>query len=147
MSTTIHHELRPSPLEPPVTPAAGRALRAAAAEIADLRRALRESRARLRQGAVEGARRICVLNAEIVRLEARNEVDRRRLERYESGVAIVELGRQLMRLSENNARLAEAAGRVWALERRVAELEGESRRQAAERDAPARMPVTREVPR
>lgn len=105
-----------------------------AEEIEDLRRALRESRRRLRRGAWESTRQIMLLNGEIARLQARCEDYRNQVVRHESGVAIVELGRELMRLVENNERLKGTAHRMWTLEKKLAAAHAECRRLAQERD-------------
>lgn len=103
-------------------------------ELADLRRALRESRIRLRRGAWQSARQICTLNAEIKRLQNERDDCRQRLDQLASGVAIVELGQALMRLSANNERLSAAARRVWQLEKNLAAAHAECARIAEERD-------------
>jgi uncharacterized coiled-coil DUF342 family protein len=107
----------------------------AAGELADLRRALRESRIRLRRGAWQSARQICALNAEIRRLRNERDDCRQRLEQLASGVAIVELGQALMRLSANNERLSAAARRVWQLEKNLEAAHAECARIAGERDS------------
>lgn len=110
-------------------------VRALVTEIDDLRRALRESRSRLRRGAWESTRQIAALNAEVSRLQMQSAADRRQLARYESGAAIIELGRKLMQLSDANHQLNGVAHRVWTLEKTVAAAHDECQRLAAARDA------------
>lgn len=103
-------------------------------EIQDLRRALRESRTRLRRGAWESTRQIAGLNAEVSRLQKLCANYQHRLEGCESGAAIVELGRELVRLSDNNDRLKGVARRVLALEKSVEAAHAECLRLSIERD-------------
>jgi cell division protein FtsB len=120
-----------------------------ASELADLRRALRENRRRLRRSAWQSTRQICALNAEIRRLQRERDDCRERLEQLASGVAIVELGQALMRLSANNDRLSAAARRVWQLEKNLAAAHAECARIAGERDSLQRnrqRPETGEAP-
>lgn len=107
-------------------------------EIRDLRHALRESRTRLRRGAWESTRQISGLNAEVSRLQELCAHYQRRLECCESGAAMVELGRELARLSDNNDRLKGVARRVWALEQSLESAYAECLRLSIERDALAR---------
>lgn len=103
-------------------------------EIEDLRLALRESRQRLRQGAWQSTRQITRLNAEVSRLQQLCHRYEQQLEDYASGVAIVELGQSLMRLSENNERLKQAAHRVWLLEKNLDAAHDACQQLAVERD-------------
>lgn len=103
-------------------------------EIVDLRRALRESRQRLRRGAWRSARQMALLHGEINRLQALYREQNERLERYLSGVAIIELGQALMRQTENNERLKGAARRVGFLEQSLESTEEQCRRLTAERN-------------
>lgn len=106
-----------------------------AAEIRDLRRALRESRLRLRRSAWQSTRQIAALNAEVSRLQALSEEQRRQLAEYASGAAIVDIGRKLMDLVEANDRLRATAQRVGLIERALAAACVERQHLAAERDA------------
>ena len=103
-------------------------------EIEDLRRALRESRDRLRRGAWESTKQISHLNAEVTRLQAICSNYEVQLECYASGVAIVELGQALMRLTDNNERLLNSAHRVWLLEKNIDAAHSECQKLATERD-------------
>lgn len=101
----------------------------------DLRLALREGRARLRRSALESTRRIAALNNEVSRLSALCASYRQQLVRYESGVAIVELGCKLMQLSEKNEQLSSDAHRLWTLERTIEAAHAEYSRLSRERDS------------
>lgn len=116
----------------------GQSSRPPAEEIEDLRRALRDSRSRLRRGAWESTRQIAALNSELSRQQTLGATYRRQLAQYESGAAIIELGRRLMRLSDANQQLKSVAHRVWTLEKTVAAAHAEYQRVVAERDALAR---------
>lgn len=103
-------------------------------EMEDLRHALRDSRQRLRRGAWQSTRQISLLNAEVIRLQALCTTYEQQLERYSSGVAIIELGQALMRQTNNNERLKSGAHQAWLLEKTLAAAHGECQRLAAERD-------------
>lgn len=103
-------------------------------EIQDLRHALRESRHRLRRSAWESTRRIAALTNEVNRLSELCASLRDQLLHYESGVAIIELGRRLMQISHENEALGDTARRVWALERAVEAAHAEYLRLSHERD-------------
>lgn len=103
-------------------------------EIEDLRRALRESRQRLRRGAWESTRQISQLNAEVSRLQILCNTYQSRLKRYQTGVAMIELGQALMRLAEKNEHLHESAQRACLLEKTLAASQEECRKLAQERD-------------
>lgn len=90
-----------------------------ASELADLRRALKESRGRLRRSAWDSTRQICALHGQINHLESLCRSYEARLGRYASGVAMIEIGQELMRLTENNERLKNVAHRVLALEKQL----------------------------
>ena len=104
-------------------------------EIQDLRRALKESRIRLRRSAWESTTRIAALSNEVSRLSALCTSFRQQVVRYESGVAIVELGCKLMQLSEKNEALNNDSYRVWTLERTIEAAHAEYCRLSLERDA------------
>lgn len=101
----------------------------------DLRRALRDSRQRLRQGAWESTRQISRLSAEVSQLQTLCTRYESRMDRYASSVAVIELGQALMRISEENERLRESAHRAWLLEKTLVTAHGEYQTLAAERDA------------
>lgn len=107
---------------------------AAKSELDDLRRALRESRQRLRRGAWESTRQVSQLNAEISRLQILCNTYQSQLKRYETGVAMIELGQALMQLAEKNENLHESAQRAWLLEKTLAASHAECQRLAHERD-------------
>ena len=111
-------------------------------EARDLRRLLKESRTRLVRGARESTQRIASLNNEVNSLSALCASYRQQLADYESGAAIIEMGRKLMQLSEKNDALNSGMHRMWTLERTIeaahAEFEAlhvEYARLAQERDA------------
>lgn len=113
-----------------------------AGEGRDLLRLLKESRTRLLRGAQESTRRIVALNNEVSGLSALCASYRQQLADYESGAAIIELGRKLMQLSEKNDALNSGMHRMWTLERTIeaahAEFEAlhvEYARLSRERDA------------
>lgn len=109
--------------------------RSSAEETQDLRRALRESRTRLRRSAWESTKQIAALNNEVSRLTELCSTYRQQITRFESGVAIVELGCKLMQLSIEKDALHGAAHRVWALERTIEAAHAEYARLSQERDA------------
>lgn len=104
-------------------------------EIEDLRRALRDSRNRLRNSAWQSTRQLSLLNAEVSNLQVHCAKQEARLEHYASGVAIIQLGQELMRLAVNNERLKEGAQRVSWLEKMLQVAHGDYQQLAAERDA------------
>lgn len=107
-------------------------------ELHELRLALCASRLRLRRSALQGARQVMALNAEIVRLQQCCERRAQQLERYATGGVIVDLGRRLMALSEANARLIDDSRRATVLEKVLGLSEAEQQRLARERDRMAR---------
>lgn len=109
--------------------------RAPAEEIEDLRRALRESRMRLRRSAWESTKRIAALNNEVSRLSSLCADYRQQIIYFESGAAIVELGSKLMQLSVRNDALNSVEHRVWTLERTIEAAHREYARLSQERDA------------
>jgi predicted nucleic acid-binding Zn-ribbon protein len=106
-----------------------------AEETQDLRRALRESRTRLRRSAWESTKQIAALNNEVSRLSELCTSYRQQLARFESGVAIVELGCKLMQLSAEKDALDGVAHQVWTLERTIEAAHAEFTRLSQERDA------------
>lgn len=103
-------------------------------EIEDLRRALRESRTRLRRSAWESTKRIAALNNEVSRLSSLCADYRQQMIHFESGAAIVELGSKLMQLSVKNDALNSVEHRVWTLERTIEAAHREYARLSQERD-------------
>lgn len=59
----------------------------------------------------------------------------KRLQRFESGQVIVEMGQRLMELQNSHDKLVAASGRVWELERNLKDIREDTTRIAAERDA------------
>ena len=104
-------------------------------EIEDLRRALYESRQRLRRSAWEGARQIHRLNDEVSRLQALCSAYEKRLECYASGAALIELGQALMRWGDRGAGAAAPAHRLLLLEQAIEAARSECLRLVQERDA------------
>ena len=99
-----------------------------------LRNALRQSRQAQKRSATLAARKIVAQDNEISRLETLHRATRERVETPESGQTIVELGRRLMALSEANEQLADAARRVWMLDKTLCAAHEECARLARERD-------------
>lgn len=116
-------------------PGEERQLARMAGEIAALREALRQSRRVQRKSATSAARQFVAQQNEINRLQTLNAAQRQRLADFESGRAIIDLGRQLLQLSESNEQLHTTAQRVWFLEKTIAAAHGESLRLSRERDA------------
>lgn len=108
--------------------------RTPAEEIEDLRRALRESRTRLRRSAWESTKRIAALNNEVSRLSSLCADYRQQMIHFESGAAIVELGSKLMQLSVQNDAFNSVEHRVWTLERTIEAAHREYARLSQERD-------------
>lgn len=105
-----------------------------AEEIQDLRCALRECRTRLRRSAWESTRQITALNNEVNRLSALCAGYRQQLARFESGVAIAELGCRLMQLSPEKNAFDSVADRVRMLEQTITAAHTEYTRLSVERD-------------
>ena len=59
----------------------------------------------------------------------------KRLQRFESGQVIVEMGQRLMALQTTHDTLVSASGRVWEVERNLKDLREDTARIAAERDS------------
>lgn len=108
--------------------------RSAAEEIQDLRCALRESRTRLRRSAWESTRQIAALNSEVNRLSALCSGYRQQLARFESSVAIVELGCRLIQLNTEKEGFDSVTHQVRALERTIEAAHAEYTRLSSERD-------------
>lgn len=105
------------------------------AEIAALRTALRHSRQTQRRSATLSTRKIVAQQNDINRLNAIVAAQRQQLADFESGQVMIELGRQLQRLSASHADLNGAAQRVWQLEKTIRVAHAECERLARERDA------------
>lgn len=110
-------------------------------EMRELRRALRASRLRLRRSALQGARQVMALKAELANLKLQCERQSVQIARYAAGAVIVDLGRKLMKLSEANAHLIEDSRRAVMLERVLGVTDAELRRVSRERDALAKQLV------
>lgn len=73
--------------------------------------------------------------AEQDRLRTEAAAQQKRLQRFESGQVIVEMGQRLMALQSSHDKLVAASGRVWELERNLKDIREDTTRIAAERDA------------
>lgn len=104
-------------------------------EVAALQAALRQSRRTQRKNATLSASKIIAQLNEINRLNELVATQRQRLADFESGQAVIELGRQLQQLSASNNDLSSAAQRVWFLEKTIRAAHTECERLARERDA------------
>lgn len=104
-------------------------------EVAALQAALRQSRRTQRKNATLSASKIIAQLNEINRLNELAATQRQRLADFESGQAVIELGRQLQQLSASNNDLSSAAQRVWFLEKTIHAAHAECERLARERDA------------
>lgn len=115
-----------------------RRLAALESDIAALRSALRQSRQAQRRSAtistISTKKIIAQLN-EIAGLKNMVTAQRQRLADFESGQAMIELGRQIQQLSAANSDLSDAAQRVWLLEKTIRAAHAECERLAGERDA------------
>lgn len=96
--------------------------------------ALRQSRRNQRRNASLAARKIVAQENEISRLAEIANYQRNRLNELESGQAIIELGRKLVQLSDDNHVLKEMAQRVWFLEKTIRAAHAECERLCRERD-------------
>jgi predicted nucleic acid-binding Zn-ribbon protein len=105
-----------------------------AKDIEDLRRALRESRQRLRQSAWQGTRQISALHREIDQLQMRCAQYETRIERYASSQAMMDMARALMRVTEENEALRQSAQNAWQLEKNLLAAHDEYRCLRHERD-------------
>lgn len=103
-------------------------------ENAALRLALRLARREQRLSATRTAGKIAALENEITRLHAILGESRQRLTDFESGHAIMELGRKLMQVSSINDELTSAAQRLWTLDKTLCAAQEECQRLACERD-------------
>ncbi len=79
--------------------------------------------------------RIAVLTDEVARLRGVCEAQRRQLDAYASGEAVISLGRRLMALSAANDGLRAAAEQARTLQAQLAAAHDDCRRLADERDA------------
>lgn len=96
-----------------------------------LKLALRDLRQALRR------QKLAAIQAERER-KIVHETTQQRLEQLGSGESIIELGRKLMALEEKNARLENAAQKVWYLDKTLCAAHCECERLAEERDALAK---------
>ena len=101
----------------------------------NLKSALRQARQAQKRQATLHARQSVAQANEIARLQTLLNAAQERVAHYESGQAIIELGARLVALSEANARMVEAAQRVWTLDRSLCAAHRECQRLACERDA------------
>lgn len=118
-------------------------------EVTALRAALRQSRRAQRRSATESASKTIAQLNEITRLNTLLTAQRQRLADFESGQAVIELGRQLQQLSASNDDLSCAVQRVWLLEKTIRAAHAECERLAGERDALAsnfRCPLATRLP-
>lgn len=106
-----------------------------AGELGDLRQALRESRNSLKRAVRAEMRQRTAMQGEIDRLQAELDASRRQLASYESGVAIIELGRELVRLKTCNDCLRQTQTRMWRLEKNLESAHCEYQRLFEERNA------------
>jgi hypothetical protein len=104
-------------------------------DIAALRSALRQSRQAQRRSATISTKKIIAQLNEIAGLKNIVAAQRQRLADFESGQAMIELGRQIQQLSAANSNLSDAAQRVWLLEKTIRAAHAECERLAGERDA------------
>lgn len=104
------------------------------ADNAALRLRLRQARQMQKRTATLSTRKIIELTNENHRLAELNRHLHRRLAEFESGEAIVALGRQLMAIRQENDELLDAAKCVWFLDRTLCAARRECERLASERD-------------
>lgn len=105
------------------------------AENAALRKSLRQSRQMQKRSATISTRQIVELTNNNHRLTELNRHLQARIIELESGQAIIALGQQLMALRQENDELADAAQRVWFLDRTLCAAHHECERLARERDS------------
>lgn len=105
-----------------------------AAENAALRHTLRHARSSRKRMLTLQTARHAEQAKRIIALEAQCDSLRQRLAEFESGQAIIELGRQLMELRTANEHLVAAAQRVWHLDKTICAAHRECERLARERD-------------
>jgi hypothetical protein len=105
------------------------------AEIAALRKSLRQSRQMQKRTATISTCQIVELTNKNHRLTELNRHLQARIIELESGQAIVALGQQLMALRQENDELADAAQCVWFLDRTLCAAHHECERLARERDS------------
>lgn len=117
-----------------------------ATENAALKQALRLARQNQKRMATLNAQRIVALTNELATVSERNRQLAIQIQRFESGQAMIEMGRQLMQLRMANDQLSDAAREVWCLDRNLCAAHRECERLAAERDtALARLAVQRDL--
>lgn len=104
-------------------------------ENSSLKSALRQSRQSQKRHATLSANRITAQTDEINRLGKLLSQTTERLTQLESGQVIIELGQKLMQLNEINNQLANAAQRVWYLDKTICAAHAECERLSRERDA------------
>jgi hypothetical protein len=73
--------------------------------------------------------------AEQDKLRSETATLQKRLQRFESGQVIVEMGQRLMALQTSHDKLLAASGRVWELERNLKDIREDTTRIAIERDS------------
>ncbi len=117
-----------------LTPADRQYLQHLEAENESFRLALRQARRSQRRSASLAARQVVAQLNEINRLADLNSHLKKRLEAFESGQVIIELGRKLVELSEANDSLNTTAQRVWFLEKTICAAHAECERLYRERD-------------
>lgn len=101
---------------------------------AALKQSLRQARQTQKRTATVSAGKIVALTNENQRLSELNRHLQQRLDELESGQTMVALGQQLMALRQENEELAEAAQRIWFLDRTLCAAHRECERLARERD-------------
>lgn len=104
------------------------------AENRALRRALQQARSQRKRLLTLHAARLAGQAEHVDALQSECKTLRERLDRLESGQAIIELGRQLMEAREANQQLMAAAQRVWQLDKTLCAAQRECERIACERD-------------
>jgi hypothetical protein len=104
----------------------------------NLKSALRQARRMQKRQATCHAIASIAQTNEINRLQTLLAMAQERIVHLESGQSMIEMGARLVALSEANARLIEAAQRVWTLDRTLCASRGECLRLANERDAALR---------
>ncbi len=104
------------------------------AENAALKSALRQARQTQRRSATINAKKSVAQANEILRLEEICRQLQQRIQKFESGQIIIELGQKLMELRDANEQLINAAQRVWYLDKTICAAHRECERLARERD-------------
>ncbi|MBL8430161.1 MAG: hypothetical protein JNJ95_09770 [Dechloromonas sp.] len=104
-------------------------------EIATLSLALRQARRVQRKNATETTRKIIAQENQISRLNELNTRLRQRLERFEAGQRVIELGCQMQQLGAAYSEQSDAWQHICFLERTISAAQTECERLAGERDA------------